>query len=246
MEREHGQVGAGDEHRRADDPVLAGKGLDQLGADRAAQHGQLRGERRSVLAQPCRDSLGDLFDRERTSRFDADDIGREHERHRDVLGAEDDRDDRDTSPARAPQVGLVAAAGDVDVHRRTSGIAHAHGRGGTIAGVLAREHARQLARAADDERLGVRDLQLLEQATECAYRYRKLLHERRRARAAFPRAWIESRTPIAPRVAIIDEPPTLTNGKGMPVIGAIPIVIPTLTKIWKSSATTIPAATIAE
>ena len=32
----------------------------------------------------------------------------------------------------------------------------------------------------------------------------------------------------------------------MPVIGAIPIVMPTLTKIWNRSATTIPPATIAE
>ena len=40
-----------------------------------------------------------------------------------------------------------------------------------------------------------------------------------------------------------DEPPTLTNGNGMPVIGAMPIVMPTLMKIWKSSATTIPYVT---
>ena len=65
-------------------------------------------------------------------------------------------------------------------------------------------------------------------------------------RAARPRAWIASSTPIAARFAIIDEPPTLTNGSGMPVIGAIPIVMPTLTKIWNSSATTMPPATIAE
>ena len=32
---------------------------------------------------------------------------------------------------------------------------------------------------------------------------------------------------------IIDEPPTETNGSGMPVIGAMPIVMPTLTKTWK-------------
>ena len=44
-----------------------------------------------------------------------------------------------------------------------------------------------------------------------------------------PRAWIESSIPIAARLAIIDDPPTLTNGSGMPVIGAIPIVMPTLT-----------------
>ena len=44
----------------------------------------------------------------------------------------------------------------------------------------------------------------------------------------------------------MDEPPTLRNGAGMPVIGAMPIVMPTLTKIWNSSANTIPPATIAE
>ena len=45
---------------------------------------------------------------------------------------------------------------------------------------------------------------------------------------------------------IIDEPPTETNGSGMPVIGAIPIVIPTLTKTWKRNTNTIPPATIAQ
>src|SRR5262249_55999271 len=44
-----------------------------------------------------------------------------------------------------------------------------------------------------------------------------------------PRAWIDRSTPIAARFAIIDDPPTLTNGSGMPVIGAMPIVMPTLT-----------------
>ena len=52
--------------------------------------------------------------------------------------------------------------------------------------------------------------------------------------------------PIAIRFAIIDEPPTLTNGSGMPVIGAMPIVMPTFTKIWKSNENTSPPATIAE
>ena len=52
--------------------------------------------------------------------------------------------------------------------------------------------------------------------------------------------------PIATRFVIIDEPPTETNGSGMPVIGAIPIVIPTLTKTWKRKANTIPPATIAQ
>ena len=37
----------------------------------------------------------------------------------------------------------------------------------------------------------------------------------------------------------------MTNGSGMPVTGAIPIVMPTLTKTWNRNANTIPPATIA-
>ena len=68
----------------------------------------------------------------------------------------------------------------------------------------------------------------------------------RQRRGARARAWMLRRTPIAARFAIIAEPPTLMNGKGMPVMGAIPIVMPTLTKIWNMSAKTMPPATIAE
>ena len=63
--------------------------------------------------------------------------------------------------------------------------------------------------------------------------------------ARTPRAWIDSRIPIASRFVTIDEPPNDMNGSGMPVIGAIPIVMPTLTKIWKRNTKTIPPATIA-
>ncbi len=45
--------------------------------------------------------------------------------------------------------------------------------------------------------------------------------------------------------ATIELPPTLTKGSGMPVIGAIPIVIPTLMKICVSSANAIAPAAIA-
>ena len=38
----------------------------------------------------------------------------------------------------------------------------------------------------------------------------------------------------------------MTNGSGIPVTGAIPIVIPTLTKTWKRKPITIPPATIAQ
>ena len=40
---------------------------------------------------------------------------------------------------------------------------------------------------------------------------------------------------------IIDEPPTETNGSGMPVIGAMPIVMPTLTKTWNRNTNAMPA-----
>ena len=51
---------------------------------------------------------------------------------------------------------------------------------------------------------------------------------------------------MASRLAIIAEPPALTNGSGIPVTGAMPIAMPTLTKIWNRNATTIPPAAIAE
>src|SRR6266540_1808649 len=53
---------------------------------------------------------------------------------------------------------------------------------------------------------------------------------------------MDCKTPIASRFATIDDPPTLTNGSGIPVIGAIPIVIPTLMKIWTRSATAMAPA----
>ena len=58
--------------------------------------------------------------------------------------------------------------------------------------------------------------------------------------------WIASRTPIASRFAISAEPPTDTNGSGIPVTGAVPMFMPTLTKTWNRKANTIPPAAIAE
>ena len=52
--------------------------------------------------------------------------------------------------------------------------------------------------------------------------------------------------PIAARFITIAEPPKLTNGSGIPVTGASPIVMPTLTKIWNSSTNAIAPATMAE
>ena len=52
--------------------------------------------------------------------------------------------------------------------------------------------------------------------------------------------------PTAAKLMTRLEPPALTNGSGIPVTGAIPIVMPTLTTIWKSRPIAIPPATIAE
>ena len=53
--------------------------------------------------------------------------------------------------------------------------------------------------------------------------------------------WIACRIPIARKFVIIDEPPTETNGSGMPVIGAIPIVIALFTNTWKRNMNAIAA-----
>ena len=60
-------------------------------------------------------------------------------------------------------------------------------------------------------------------------------HDRNRGHQDFPlgmrpRAWIDSRSPIAIRFATMAEPPTVTNGSAIPVTGAMPIVMPTFTK----------------
>ena len=54
-----------------------------------------------------------------------------------------------------------------------------------------------------------------------------------------------SRPTIASMV-IIELPPKLMKGSVMPVIGAMPIVIPTFRNTWKTSTETIAPATTAE
>ena len=75
VQRQHRQVGAGEEDGDADERVLARELPDQLLADGAAEHRQPRGER----ASPPRRATGasrsrDLLDREARARADADDV----------------------------------------------------------------------------------------------------------------------------------------------------------------------------
>src|SRR5581483_10678754 len=172
---------------------------------------------------------------------------------RDVAGvgwARCDDDDRDSFLRGLLQQLLV-----VVVHGPREDV---HERGGDVERSLLPDRrgdpsARELARARDDERL-VRlggGAQLLEEPEHRSRLDRKLRrlrldHQGARRPRPRPRAWIACRTPIATRFATIDEPPTLTIGRGMPVTVAIPIVIPTLTKTWNRNANLIPPAAIAE
>src|SRR5262245_26075549 len=115
-------------------------------------------------------------------------------------------------------------------------------RGGVVT-ERARELGREDARH-DERRVGLRSLAgVAEDAEDVADAEPADLCQRHDA--TLPRAWIDCRTPIASRFATIDDPPTVTNASGMPVTGATPIVIPTLTNTWKRNANTMPPATTA-
>src|SRR5205807_8895608 len=210
-----------------------------------------RGERRRLLAELARDRRRDLVDREARAGRDAHDVRREHERDAHVVGdrPRGHRHDRHARATRALQRLLVLlgrlAAEHVHVDRSALRIRDPSGGRRAAPHELTAGNLGQVVRTADRERPVVlrRDAQLLQEAAGCPERYRERHYRRRRVR---PCAWIASNTPVATRFAIIDEPPTLTNGKGMPVIGAMPIVIPAFTKTWKRNATTIPPATIDE
>ena len=166
-----------------------------------------------------------------------------------------DDDDRDSRVCRLLQHALVVLVGrageDVDERRGALDLAFPDGGGNTAAGQLPTQHRDQLARARDHERAVAFSggAELLEDAEDRAGLDRGLVSGLTRAPAVRGRGRAR-RSPGArrsrSRFATIDEPPTLTIGSGMPVTGAIPIVIPTLTKIWNRNANTIPPAAIAE
>ena len=232
-------------------PFCREKRSDQLVDDRLAQHRQARRERRRRLAEPPRERARDLVDREARARPARDDVGREHVRHVERLGAGLDarrsarcarvaaRSSRSSSSVGAPPSTYTSAAAS------STGRRDAHRRRRAAARELLREQRRERAarrraaacprprsaapRRAPDDRSGPSFVAISAPAGG------------RRGRARGSPGGRRSRR----RFAIIDEPPTETNGSGMPVIGAIPIVMPTLTKIWNRNANTIPPATIA-
>src|SRR5581483_4801119 len=181
VEREHGEVGAGDEDRRSDEAVLAREQRDDPVAHRTAEHRQTRGEGRTALAEAGGDRVDDPIDRQPLPRSDAHDVGRVDVRRSRI--ARDDRDDRDARTACGAQRTVVLA--EVDVDGASFRAADANGGGVTPVSELALEHPGQLLGAADDDGPALRVRELLGELPERADRYRRL---QRRRRAARPRA----------------------------------------------------------
>ena len=192
--------------------------------------------------------------REALARAALDDERREDERPRPVgLRPELDDDDRDAVSRRGGDERLVLRAriarDDADESGRVRERRVARDDHGARRGSRA-ELLRELLgeHAADDDRPGAPRLELVADGEAEAL---QLPDERPHvrgphsgpARPSSPRAWMLWSTPISTRFATIDEPPTVTNGSGMPVTGATPMVMPTLTNTWKRNAKTSPPAT---
>src|SRR5262245_47093412 len=253
----HGQdreVGPGDEHGHSDDAVLPREVGDHPVDHGLAEHRKPGGERRSALAEVPRDRAGDLVHRKAGAGRDADDVLRERVRRvglRVRLRACQHGHDRHVRPLCALEHLEVAVADRACEHVHEYGCLGdrglvAHRARDTAARELAPQHAGQLACARDGEWLVLlrRGPELADEPQHLRRREGKLRrHYPRRNR---PRTWIACKSPIIAMLAMSDEPPTLTKGSVIPVTGARPIVIPTLTKIWKTNAKTTPAATIAE
>ena len=151
------------------------------------------------------------------------------------------------SAARPPRVGSPRE--HVDVARRApSGSSPAARRPAPRRGrARCRSTVRELARPADDERLA-RSSEPRPPSRARAARPGGPAAPSAPARGARPAAARVDREQHAHRGEVRDHRRAADahERQGMPVIGAIPIVMPMFTKIWKSSARTMPPATIAE
>ena len=207
-------------------------------------HREPRRERRVESSVRLGDPVGDLATGKPSPGTALDDERREHERAASSPPAARARRRRPGRPARFARAHeLVVLGVGSPAMTRTSTSARAAPPVAADDNGARRGAGRELLRellgedAADDERPDARRRDLLAQrraelcssptsaATPAAFT--------RRLRPSSPRAWMLWRTPISTRFATIDEPPTVTNGSGMPVTGAMPIVMPTLTKTWK-------------
>ena len=132
---------------------------------------------------------------------------------------------------------LRGRLGDEDIDDRSGGLrvaALTHRRGHSVSDELAPQHGHEPGLPEEGERpLVTCPGPQLARDREHIPRVEHWLRAHGRGR---PRTWIASSTPTATRLATSEEPPTLTNGRVIPVTGAMPIVIPTFTKIWKRSA----------
>ena len=247
-EREHGQPGspaAGDgEHAGRDRAVLDPAALHRVAEDRQGCR-----ERGAVLRQGGGESVHDLADGEALAGLALDDVGREDVGNPGCRRPGLHHDRRDERARRGAQHALVlrrrGARDDADDGSGVRGIAV----GADERGVASRA---ELPRRAASASTPVTSSGPFGDAAPCAWRARASA-----SRGPIPEGVIgggrlpgrgrgsPAGSPIATRFATIDEPPTVTNGSGMPVTGAMPIVMPTLTNTWNRKAKTIPPATTA-
>ncbi len=200
---------------------------DQPPRDRLAQDREPGGESRRGVGSRTRDCRGECGDGH--FRSEVEDISGQDIRHGPAAGPESD--DRRPRPGEAPQerrfggrrILLEDPYGDggaerIPLHGDGSGLAALRERGCKLARPRARQRDVRLA--------GLCHTHLPDEGDDRPdadpERHQRRLSSR-------PRAWIACSTPTATRFATIDEPPTVTKASGIPVTGAMPIVIPTLT-----------------
>ncbi len=191
VQRQDGEVCAGDEDRDPQDPVPARERLDQLATERLAKRRHVRRQSGSRLAEPGNDGGGDLVDGEARTRAALDDVGREHVRDVEVLRAGLDDDGRHLGPRGGLQLPLVlvrrCACEDADQAGGVLDAAADTDRAGRrtareLLGELLRERAAHQQRP----RLLRCGLQLPHEAPD-RHRVQKLRHQRALLRPRWPR-----------------------------------------------------------
>src|SRR6188472_3987209 len=214
---------------------------------RVPEDGKRTGEWGAVRAERGGERAGDLVDRKALAGRDVNDVGGEDVRDRRPRRAGANADHGNERARRGAQHLFVG---------RRGGLSHHADDGRGLGRIAVRAHERRVASGpelrgelfgedtGDEDRAPRRQraAAVPSQRDDVARPDPERVHRRPPSR---PRAWIACRMPMATRFATIDEPPTVTNGSGIPVTGAMPMVMPTLTNTWKRKPKTRPPATTA-
>ena len=140
VQRQDRQVGARNEHHRADEPRSCARTTGSGRRRRLPEEREPRGERRSLLAERPRERLGDLVDGEAPARRDLNHAVGEDVRDARLLGHRDDRDAaRDAARSLSLSGGPTQTSADASRGRRRS---RRRPRGRPLRGARARARAR--------------------------------------------------------------------------------------------------------